>query len=507
MWFTVSSEVKKKLEEIEELIRQAQGGRAQGLLLELLKGTIPPSYLLRTASIATRANLPLLSLKLLHPIIRPTSKILRPATDQDKAEYSFALLRIGACTEARNLLGEIKATDVPEALLYRAMLLLKEWDYSAAVPVLRNYTAAPTLSDYQKLVGKVNLAISLIFENSLSEVKVLLSEVLEEASQRKLNLLYGKAICLLGNLEMRRKNWDAAFGSFQQGEHILQEFAGLDLYFARKWKALVQYFLTPESKDARLAVTQMREEAARWQHWESMRDIDYHMAAFNQDKALLIHLYFGTPLPHFQMRILTELKTAEIPNEYDWVLMEKAGSKKTAVDVAEQQKTELGHFLKVGHSVHRLYCALLSDFYRPFSVAMLLEHVFPNEHYRPDVSEFRVHNAIRRLRTWLKENHLPITVAEENGAYKIKAIKPCYIPIRRRVQEAAPLDGRLSLVRDRLRDKAFTRKEVEELLDLKRASTTQLLQNAVNDGILEKEGKGMHTKYRFTDLKNLKKAA
>lgn len=497
-------EIKKQLEQIDNLIQQAEGKKAQGLILELHTKGIPTPFLLQAASLAARASLPEISLRLLNPIVRPSSKIIREATDKDKAEYGHALVRIDACSEAKVLLSEINCAKVPEALLYRVLVSLKEWDYTAAVPLLRQYIKSPLISDYSRLVGKVNLALSLILLGGpgLSEVKFLLAEILEESSQRNLNLIHGKAICLLGNFEMRRMNWDAALANFGQAEKLLAELSGIDLYFAKKWKALTQFFLAPKDRQSYEGVLQVRKEALEIKHWESVRDIDFHLAIFKKDEALLTHLYFGTPIPFFQQRILKELPT--IPEQYRWELSGDENAE--AVDIAEQQKTETGDFLKIGRSMHRLYITLLSDFYRPFNVAVLLEKLFPNEYYRPGVSEFRIHNAIGNLRRWMKDNQLPISISKQKSGYQLSALTPCYIPIRRK-ERISQIDPRIEHIHERFQGNLFSRADVDALLNLQRTISTALLQTALAEGILEKHGNAKHTRYRFIEKKELAKAS
>lgn len=501
----MSIDYKKRFEEIDLLIRNARGKEAQVQLTELHKKRISKVHVLEVAKLATRAGMPELALSLLHPIVRPSAKMVREATDTDKAEYGLALLRVGACAEANTLFKTVSCERAPEVLFYRALSYLKEWDYAAASKLLKEYCDSPNLSSYQRLVGKINLAISLIFENNLNTVKMILAQVLEESSAMKLELSYAVGIRLHGNLEMRRKNWNAALSYFQTAEELLRDFGGFDWYFAKKWKALVQYFENPENEEAKTRVLETREAASRIRHWESVRDIDYHLALYSKNKALFWHLYFGTPYEHFRNRILAEMGDTKIPESYEW----KFGEGKTAdfsrVDIAEQQKTKQGTVLKVGKSLHRLYMAFLSDFYRPFTIGALFENAFPGEHYHPTTSEYRVHQAIKNLRLWFKKNSIPLTILYENDEYRLISTANCIIPIQKsQLALETPEERKLSILRTQLSGD-FSRLEVAVVLSIERSTANRLLLDATKRGILEKVGTGSKTRYRFVD--SFKKAA
>lgn len=496
---------RKKLELIESLIRAAKAKEAQGELLEWHKKGIEPQALSAAAQLATRANVPELALKMLHPVVYPTSKhFIRKSEPSDLAQYGLALLWVGAVAEAKRILSPILPEEVPEVTLYKALLHVKEWEYAEAIPLIKQYLQTKDLEVYQVLRAKINLASALIYEAKLAEAKTNLAEVLEESSARRLDLFYSIALRLLGNLEIRRKNLDAALANFKRSEEILNPFGGIELYFTQKWIGIAELLSSEGDGEKKARLLQLREEALKWNHFESQRDIDFHMAVVFKDRALASHLYFGTPFESFRKRIVAECQLTQLPGSYSWALGK--GKKPEIVHISEQQETRSGQVLKAGQSKHRLYKVLTSDFYRAFSVAALYEQIFPGEYYSPETSRGRVHLVVRKLRDWFKENKIPLNIQQTEGSYSLTATGACHIIVRNPIQDVAAELARLALIQERL-GVEFARKQAETVLGTERTATAKTIQSGIEQGLLEKIGSGATTRYRFTKTFMDKKAA
>lgn len=494
---------KEKLAKVEELIKSAHGAVALKELTQLHKKGLKTEELLMAASYATRANSPELAIRILHPLIHPTSKVIRPPTDAEKAEYALALLRSGAYAECALLLKKVSVKEVPKVLLYKALLKLSEWNYAEAIPFLKEYIREPRITSYERLVGKINLVPCLITENHLPEAKVYLTEVLEETSDQKLFLLNAIAMRYLGNLEIQRKNWEGALTHFESAETLLKDFPGLELYFARKWSAIARVFISKGSRESIRDLELIRAEATTLQHWESHRDIDFHLALFKGEKENFLGLYRGTPWPEYRKRILKEMGEVP-PGAYAWKITVNLDQKDfQQVDLLKGAEKLA---FKGGQVLHRLYHTLLSDHYREFSLGMLFEKLFPGEFYDPKSSQYRIHQPVRRLRAWFKKNSIPLTIENSAGGYKLRAERNCEIIIRPETSAVSLVDYRLELIRTKLGGE-FSTAEATSLLQMERRNAAHLLKTAVDQGFLVKKGKAMHTRYAFVSDSSPKKAA
>lgn len=490
--------IKKEMVEIEHLIKNARGLEAQKKLIALRAKRIPTAFLLPVAKLCTRAGIPEVSVALLHRIVRPASKIVRPVTGADEAEYGVALLRLGAVSEAKELFRGISIKEVPETLMYQAISFLRDWDYGKASPLLRQYIEIPNLNSYQRLIGKVNLAISLVMDGSLTEVRTLLLEAMEESQKEQSYLLYALCTREMGNLELRAGNWQASVDCFVKAEALLEQFGGSELHYAKKWKTLLLVAREPGNADYQRAVSKVREEAIGLKNWESVRDIDYHLAKYRHETDLMQFLYFGTPYEAFKKRLLENFPEARLPETYEWVLGTDTGKKPSLIDTRN---------LKVGMALHRLYLTMTSDFYRPFSEAALFEKLFPGEYYTPITSKYRVHQCIRHLRLWFKKEHIALNISFQDGAYSLNSDHSCKILVDPAVKVSESLDARFEILKKQLSD-GFTSKNVCEILKVEMSSAQNILRDALQKGLLEKSGSARATKYHFVEsLQSPKKAA
>src|SRR5687767_9650300 len=143
------------IEDIDTLIREGNSALAKRRLREVNRNEIDRKDLAQACAMATRSGLPELAIRWLNPIVRAERKLLKPATEREKAEYAIALIRIGAQPEALGILKGLSAREHPQVLLFRAIGHFSQWDYESALPVLDEYLTLQ-LTDYQRLVGMVN---------------------------------------------------------------------------------------------------------------------------------------------------------------------------------------------------------------------------------------------------------------------------------------------------------------------------------------------------------------
>ena len=209
------------LNPIHELIRRGHGAEARTALRQLISRKVPRPLLAQVAALLRRADLPWLALRLLNPIVRPTGKAAGFATEKEKAEYAAALAVIGASKEALELLRSIDAKEVPERLLYEAFALMAQWDYQATVPLLTRYVGVSSLTNYQRLVGKVNLAAALVHERQHLKADYLLKQLLFDTSLRRLSLMHGIALEQAAQSCIYQKNWSGAARFLQQANSAL----------------------------------------------------------------------------------------------------------------------------------------------------------------------------------------------------------------------------------------------------------------------------------------------
>jgi hypothetical protein len=141
--------------------------------------------------------------------------------------------------------------------------------------------------------------------------------------------------------------------------------------------------------------------------------------------------------------------------------------------------------------------ALTSDFYRPFRVASLHFRLYSDELFHPDSSPARVHEAVRRLRSWLKRHRLPLTVEEKGGSYRLAATSACSVRLPTETRSARRYGLRVDALQRHWPEAPFTLEQASKRLALPRRTALRALTEARSEGALESFRRANTVYYRF----------
>lgn len=485
------------VEKIEEFTRLGKLHEAKQCLLELKAKRLERTLRQPLAALARRLNLPTLALIFLRPVVKPSERKKTDATPLEKLEYAVALSEIGAATEAHKFFNQVSSTELPQVLLYQSFAYFQTWDYKESIPLLKKYIQVESLSDYQRSVGLANLVSAVVFEET--EDSTALAEKFVEESREKgysRNLAYG--LQLLAQDAITHKRWDQAEQCLIEADGMITDPKSLDRLFIRKWKAVLTLSKGVVSEGLQI-LHEVRAAALHLQHWETVRNCDFHEARLTLNKDLLVKNYFGTPYKSLKNRLVKNLGNQTLPNSYVWYPNEKG----TKVWQCFNENDKAG--LKSGTATYRLAKVLSSDFYRPIPIAEVHALVYPQQYFNPLTSPNRVHKLVGRLREQLSKNSVPVEITEKEGAYQVSLPRGNGIAI---VSGSASSrsDSQLSkAIEYMLSSESFTRDDLSKYLKVSRSSAHRLIQEAEKQNHIEKVGTTKSAYYRV--ISSLKKAA
>jgi tetratricopeptide (TPR) repeat protein len=478
----------EELAAIDRAIRAGEQNSADRRLRTCIRNGVPREHLAAIAMLSRRAGQGMLGVRLLNPLVRLTENRLDVATDKEKAEYAACLTYVGAAEEASEILATLDATALPEVLLYRTLALFPQWDYASAIPLLREYLARVS-NEYQRLVARINLCDALIYEGAAEEALPILEPVARAAQAEGHALVFARALQLLARAHLERRDWLAAEMALQTARQHLPD-DGLQRFFVDKWLAIRLYFVSG-ARDSGL-LDQVRRDALKIAHWETLRDCDRYQALATKDPQTLRYVYFGTPFASFRHRLVTDAKIETPTGTFDWRLA-VPGASPRVLDPANAEG------LKPGQLLYRLLTCLASDFYRPFRGPYLYSRLYPGQYFNPESSPLQVRSAIKRLREWFERAGWPIEIEEVDGGYRLRASAPCAL----RTSLAAEADSMpllLSRLHERLPTEPFTARQAAEILGANLRSAQRVLQEGIDAGTLERIGSGPATKYVFPSV-------
>ncbi len=477
------------LPQVESLVRSGQLKEAQTALQDLVKSKIPRQIIASVASLARRADLPLIALKLLYPLVRPTSKAPATAIPLEKMEYAASLIKIGALDEGLVLLRDLPTSD-PKRDLFTAFGLIGKWDYEGSIPYLIKFLHREKKDAYLKMVAGVNLASAYVFAREYQKAKTTLDVLLTQTRTNKMQLLYANCLDLAAENSIFHGKWEAAEDYLQRASSVLQSGDRFE-FFIRKWRAVLALRKSPQDPAAQDTLKKIAEEASKRQLWESVRDCRRVLALSQHDAGELLHLYVGSPFEPFRTILKKEMGEKFTPPErYEWC----HGSKKSSLylDLLEGQERKSRAKLKVGQIVHRTLLILCSDFYRPFRLPTLFASLYPNEYYNPNSSPLRVHQALNRLKGWLSKHRIPLRVEEMEGTYRISfhAGGTILIP-------TGSSTSKVDILKRHFQGTVFTLKEASRVLNVSSSNALRILNSGIEQKVLQRSGERRGTNYRF----------
>jgi len=491
----VLEEFKAVLDELDSAIKTGRAEVARAKLEEISKKKLPRDYVVQVAALARRAEIPDTALRVLGPIVRPARPLAHPATPNETAEYAACLVKIGATTEAFNLLAKIDPRTCPSSLLYKAFAHIAMWDYTASIPLLEAYIAHPEADEYLHFVSRVNLASSLTYERRHNEALLLIDALLNETKSKGFTLLHGNLLELRAQNAIQSSEWEEAEESLAAAEAALAETGARFGLFVRKWRTFYELLRKGEDPKVLLELKRVRKEAESHRHWETQRDCDRVMALVTHDKKLATRLFFGTPFESFRKKLAKDWgERLELPENYEWHGPGKGGPE---LDLIRGQLEGAKDPLRPGGIIHRFLLTLTSDFYRSQRLACLFAALYPGEFYSPSLAASRLHQASNRLRTWFEKNKLPLALSEAGGFYRLELTGPIKIVVGRPDQAAE--SPQVLLLREKLggAEQWFNVRDAAKVLDTSARSALRLLNELREANAIERQGTGNKMQYRF----------
>jgi hypothetical protein len=486
---------------LEERVRAGRLAEVRAELRRFKK--IERADLAKFAELARRAGAPGLALRRLVSIVRPSGRARVEATAAEALEYAGALITAGAGEEGRTLLESRADLKSPQSLLFRAFSHFAEWDYGAALPLLEAYVEAPGLSDYQRLIGEVNLLASLVTEGESRRGGPLLDRLLTKTAGSDLARLHANVLELGAQLAIRQGEFREARSLLAKSSALATDPTSPEALFARKWSFLARA-LDPKSRLSAAAASQelasLRKHALRLNHWETLRDCDLHEALFRKDAALFEKVYRGTPYAAYRERVAGDFAKRfggafEPSVAFAWI-PEGSRSARSRWSWPEGGAERV---FKPGQVPERLMGALLADFYRPAGVVKIFGRVFPERYFHPVYSANLVHQALYRLRAALAEGGVPFEIVEERRLYRLRSRDAGFAVVfgREGPRRNAPESKLLEEIRSRFGDRKFSPRELRAKTKIPERSLQRLLSGLVSGRGIRRTGSGAGTRYQL----------
>ncbi len=490
MAFNFDDEIVK----LDQLIRKGQSASALKRIAEIRKRhKVPRQHLAKLANLCRRCGRPEQALLLLHSYVRPKEGMTFEPTPTELAEYACALIKVGAVHEGITLLKNCHKND---ALLYQAFGHIQCWENPQAMSLLIQYIASPETTDYQRLVGQVNLASTFIKMGQFTNAYDLLGEVREIVLSKNLDLLLANIFQLSAEVAIDLGNYEEAETFIQKSRDKTRAISSAERLMINRWYHVLHLSQNKNSSEHLLGLKGTLIEAQQLGLFELARSCEYYVGKLTQDKNLFLKLYCGTPALGFRSMIKKDYDfQALIPETYQWQINDKIPSLKI-FDMKVSRETTGPVELKPGQIQYRMLLALTHDFYAPQSVATCHELIFPGEYYNPHTSPMKVFEALKRLRQWLKQENIPLEIDRSENFINLNPQKSSYafnVSVER--ADLGSSEIYFNRVGAQLAHTAFNSFELSQLISLSKRTCVNILNDWIQLGLVQKIGSKASTKY------------
>lgn len=432
---------KKVFDELELHLKSGQSKQVRDELRKYPSESIPHEWVGRFASLARRSGIPGIAVKNLHALLRlPTGK-LAGGFEKEKAEYAASLIEIGVMSEAEDIIDQLNAEEELELFLWKVRVLFSQ----------RNYR--PVLSPLEKLVrqhrhdkngaiyqAKMDLAFALIQERVFDQADALADDLIEEFIQPEHAVWRGRALLIAAQSALHRNLLGTAQRHIYSAQAVLKGKGPYHEFYARQWLVIHNLLESGAAEPERTELKKVRVMAKELGIWEAVRDCDHFEAKITGNIEQHMHVYFGSPFPYYQKRLISELgKEVKIP-EYYYFNFDSTHKAEEMLDVTTGQVTrDIGdanvQSLPISFAGHapaqKLLQTLASDFYAPFSYGALWDSLFPHAAFHPKDSLLRVKGMVAELENWFMEHQVRIEIKSERNAFSLASSHPISLKIHR----------------------------------------------------------------------------
>ncbi len=478
---------------LDTLTKQGQRQAVLDQLAKILKDKPSNAFRPQLARIANRNHAYVQALRILHPIIRNEREDIAKASPDALNVYATSLMWIGSLEEAEKILQRIKGG--VDSLLTQAFIYFAQWEYQKALPVLIKYINSEKISNYQKLVGQINLLAAFIATGNLMQAKNLslsLLPILRENENYK--ILYGNGLELRAQIEILENSFEEALVTLNESEKVFADQPGRYLLYVNKWRALCHLGLNPKDSSALLALATVKKEALRLRNWETLRDCDFHEARLTNNIELLQRILLGTPYKGYHDRIQSVFAIGL--GESRELIFCPANPKTTPQQISLNLDRICDNSFLTSTSWPLLQL-MTKDIYRPPRMGVVFSKLYPAEFFDPFTSPQRVRNSIFRFNAWSDTTDCDFKIKIVEGDFQFDSPSEAVISCTRQLKALDSWQAALKFFKIDNNSKSFTAAELAKKLGITQRSAQNILQKALQAKKVEKMGVGKSTRYIF----------
>jgi hypothetical protein len=483
------------LSSINELIRAGELGAANRELTKAKRRKRPRKHLHKLANLCRRVGQSIVSLKILSGVIYPKNNKKSDASDAELVEYAAALIHVGCVNEANRIFERLKKSQ-PSVHLQKAFLSMKFWNYGQAELHLEEYLQSD-LSEYERALGKVNLLATFIALGKFSDCRPLITALKENLEKKGHRRLHQSVLGLELQAEVLSGNYDKAHNLARILAKKAEIFSDVEFIYVEKWKTILNSLTGLSEKKCREDFHQLKLRALSSHEFETARDSDFYLALAINDNVLAQKLYAGSPLPLYREKIVKAFGGNSLVNWTGCFLPASESSLEFNLAEMKWRGEELG--LRPGGSLFRSLQIIFDDFYSAPTLPQFHEKLFPERRYHPDYSAASIHQALLRLRDFLKKKQFPFFPFMDSGFIKL-SIEKNFVLTKALDSPSAASQSNILSFKKCLDGLDFKSTDLAKNMGLSQRQAERIIKDQLENGAIEVAGNkssGSRRRYKF----------
>ncbi|MCB0413571.1 MAG: hypothetical protein KDD50_04520, partial [Bdellovibrionales bacterium] len=399
---------------------------------------------------------------------------------------------------SESILNQISEKNVPEVNFYRMYFLFPQWRYKEAIKFLKKSLRIKKISNYQKLVYKINLASCYLFINDTVSSAKLLQKLFYQLKESPNYLLFGNVIELMLQLAVLEKDLSRAKSliDYYQAEHSgLEKKYGL---FIDKWKGIVK--LIGDQENGLKELKKVQKLSLSLNEYEISRDIDFYRALYTDNVNLMNKLYIGTPY-HQYRKSLIRRTSKKIKIGGSQVIDLKTN--KVITNISRGLILDLKDFFygssrinftdkqKIGLSV------VFEDLYKPIHIGSFFSSVFEGEWFNPFSSLNRVSQLIFRINRTLKAHDVDLRLRLKDNRIIYHCESSVLIKIHLKKIDVRSSEENFRKASSYFQKKTFTSNDLTRVINCSSRKAQYLIKGWISSQKIHKMGVGKNIRYCF----------
>ncbi len=503
--------LQKELAAIDEQIKASALSEARESLKLLCEHKIERKFITELANLLRRSQLPKVALKILKPYVHPRSRHYLTPTNSEKSEYAASLISMRLTNEALHLLSQItNPFEYPKTLLIESSAYQAKWDYINCYKTLQFMinSKSEIFSEHDIIIAKVNFADCLLHLNNFPAAIKLLEELCHTTMNKSLFFTHGKCLEIMSRIYLYQGQFSKAEIAIKKALTFYHDKNSFEHFLARKQLLIIKWHKDTKAntKIKSKKFHSLCTESINKNYHESLRDLWIEWSKINKRDDVMNFIMTGSPYEgiknffNFQASLKPEDKfTFIILSQFPFELSNDK-NRLTNYNIENIYNSSLSqkkiYGLKATKSIITLLKSLSNDFFRPKSIYDIINDQKNDHHKAFNISTINLaHQNILRLRRWIKQHQLPISLICKNKSYYLKANRN-FGSISLEISKKEEF---VDILRNTFSDKPFKKADIVNAIAnySPRTINRELEQILKNTDLLVRHGRFKNTYYQF----------